>query len=187
VLCDTWAHGELFVELGAPRERLRRVLVGADEVFFTVPPPPADGPVRLLYLGGFIPLHGAGTILDAAERLAARGAALPPWTLELAGTGMQYEASRARAGAWPQVTFTGAVPFADAPALFARAHVSLGAFGASGKAGRVIPHKLYQGLAAGRAVVTGDGPACARCSATASTCCWCRARTARRSPRRWRA
>jgi glycosyltransferase involved in cell wall biosynthesis len=36
--------------------------------------------------------------------------------------------------------------------------VVLGAFGAGEKAGRVIPHKVYQGLAAGRAVLTGDGP-----------------------------
>jgi glycosyltransferase involved in cell wall biosynthesis len=37
------------------------------------------------------------------------------------------------------------------------AHVVLGAFGAGEKAGRVVPHKVYQGLASGRAVVTGDG------------------------------
>jgi glycosyltransferase involved in cell wall biosynthesis len=35
--------------------------------------------------------------------------------------------------------------------------VALGAFGTGEKTGRVIPHKLWQGLAAGRAVVTGDG------------------------------
>ena len=41
--------------------------------------------------------------------------------------------------------------------MLAAAHVVLGAFGAGGKAGRVIPHKVWQGLAAGRAVLTGDG------------------------------
>jgi len=46
LLCDTWAHGELFVELGADRARLRRVLVGAEARFFDVPPPGA-GQVRL--------------------------------------------------------------------------------------------------------------------------------------------
>jgi glycosyltransferase involved in cell wall biosynthesis len=40
-----------------------------------------------------------------------------------------------------------------------RAHVVLGAFGMTAKAGRVVPHKVYQGAAAGRAVVTGDAPA----------------------------
>src|SRR6185503_11567178 len=47
LLCDTWAHGELFVALGAERSRLRRVLVGAEPAFFQVPPPPEQGPVRL--------------------------------------------------------------------------------------------------------------------------------------------
>ena len=42
--------------------------------------------------------------------------------------------------------------------MLAEAHISLGAFGAGEKTGRVVPHKLWQGLAAGRAVVTGDGP-----------------------------
>jgi glycosyltransferase involved in cell wall biosynthesis len=37
-----------------------------------------------------------------------------------------------------------------------RAHVVLGAFGESGEAGRVIPNKVSQGLAAGRCVVTAD-------------------------------
>jgi glycosyltransferase involved in cell wall biosynthesis len=157
VLCDTWAHGELFVSLGARRDRLRRVLVGAEDAFFDVPPPPAEGPVRILYVGGFLPLHGVGTILEAARRLRERGAALPAWTLVMAGSGIEYESARATAAGWDGVEFAGRTPYADAPALLARSHIALGAFGAGEKAGRVIPHKLWQGLAAGRAVVTGDG------------------------------
>src|SRR5262249_55156969 len=37
VLCDTWAHGRLYESLGVKRERLRRVLVGAEDAFFQVP------------------------------------------------------------------------------------------------------------------------------------------------------
>jgi len=75
LLCDTWAHGELFVTLGADRSRLRRVLVGAEPAFFDVPPPPAQGPVRLTYIGGFLPLHGISTLLEGVARLEARASA----------------------------------------------------------------------------------------------------------------
>jgi glycosyltransferase involved in cell wall biosynthesis len=165
VLCDTWAHGELLAELGAPREQLRRVLVGAEDEFFrltTEPPAPSatSGGIRILYIGGFLPLHGVRTILEAARILESRAAQLPPFTFQLVGRGIEYDESRVYAS-WhklERVEFTGKLDYSGAPQVFASAHIALGAFGAGAKTGRVIPHKLYQGLAAGRAVVTGDGP-----------------------------
>src|SRR5262249_13003856 len=56
VLCDTWAHGALFETLGVPRARLRRVLVGAEDAFFAIAPAPEATPVRIVYVGGFLPL-----------------------------------------------------------------------------------------------------------------------------------
>jgi glycosyltransferase involved in cell wall biosynthesis len=159
LLCDTWAHGELFVELGAERARLRRVLVGAEPGFFEVPPPPGAGPVRVTYVGGFLPLHGVLTLLEAVRSLEARAASLPPFVVELVGEGIEHAAARAFAQEHrlARVSFAGRRPYAEAPRVLASAHVALGAFGGGEKAGRVIPHKLWQGLAAGRAVVTGDG------------------------------
>lgn len=160
VLCDTWAHGELFESLGARRSSLRRVLVGAEDAFFAVPGPTAAAELRVTYVGGFLPLHGTATILEAAALLESRGDALPPWRLRLVGTGIDYERAREFAAGrrLARVTFAGSQPYEQAPREMAEAHVVLGAFGAGEKAGRVIPHKLWQGLAAGRAVVTGDGP-----------------------------
>lgn len=160
VLCDTWAHGELFESLGVPRARLRRVLVGAEDAFFGVGSPPAPEPVRIVYVGGFLPLHGVDVILEAAERLEARAGALPLFQVQLVGSGMQYAQAREQAAArrLGRVEFTGKLPYSDAPRVLSQSHIVLGAFGRSDKAGRVVPHKLYQGLAAGRAVVSGDGP-----------------------------
>jgi len=116
--------------------------------------------VRIAYVGGFLPLHGVAVMLEAAAQLEARAATLPPFVFEMVGAGIEYGAARdfvARRGL-ARVEFTGRQPYADAPRALARSHVALGAFGTGEKAGRVIPHKLYQGLAAGRAVVSGDGP-----------------------------
>jgi glycosyltransferase involved in cell wall biosynthesis len=159
LLCDTWAHGELFVQLGAERSRLRRVLVGAEPEFFAVPPPPAEGPVRISYIGGFLPLHGVPTLLEAVALLEARGSSLPAFVLQLVGDGIEYNRARefAARARLQRVEFTGRLAYADAPRVLEPSHVALGAFGTGEKPGRVIPHKLWQGLAAGRAVVTGDG------------------------------
>jgi glycosyltransferase involved in cell wall biosynthesis len=159
LLCDTWAHGELFVTLGADRARLRRVLVGAETAFFEVPPPPEQGPVRLTYIGGFLPLHGVPALLEAVALLEARASALPPFIVQLVGDGIEHDEARRVALALKLtcVEFTGRMAYADAPRVLASSHVVLGVFGAGEKAGRVIPHKLWQGLAAGRAVVSGDG------------------------------
>jgi glycosyltransferase involved in cell wall biosynthesis len=159
VLCDTWAHGRLYESLGVPAAKLARVLVGAEDPFFSVPVAPEEGPTRILYVGGFLPLHGTLRILDAAACLE-RDRALPPWRLEMVGAGIEHDEARehARQLGLENVSFTGRMPYAELPRVLAGSHVVLGAFGAGGKAGRVVPHKVYQGLAAGRAVVTGDGP-----------------------------
>lgn len=158
VLCDTWAHGALFERLGVPRARLERVLVGAEAMFFAVPPPAPAPPVRIAYIGGFLPLHGTRTIVEALARLE-REHGLPEFQCDLAGQGMEFDAARtlAREVRLERTEFSGPVAYAASPGVLARAHIVLGAFGRGEKAGRVIPHKVYQGLAAGRAVITGDG------------------------------
>jgi glycosyltransferase involved in cell wall biosynthesis len=158
-LCDTWAHGALFESLGAPRERLRRVPVGAEDAFFEVAPPLPAPPVRIVYLGGFLPLHGVPTIIEALAGVQREAHRVPEYRAVLFGRGIEWQRARemAEAAGLEHVEFPGSVDYADAPRLMHEAHVALGAFGAGEKAGRVIPHKVYQGLASGRAVVTGDG------------------------------
>ncbi|HEY6865920.1 MAG TPA: glycosyltransferase family 4 protein, partial [Candidatus Eisenbacteria bacterium] len=158
VLCDTWAHGALYERLGVPRARLARVPVGAEARFFDVPPAAGEGVLRIAYVGGFLPLHGTLTIVEALARLERQGG-LPEYRCEMVGRGIEFDAARALAHrlGLARVDFSGPVEYAAAPMVLARADIVLGAFGAGGKAGRVIPHKVWQGLAAGRAVVTGDG------------------------------
>ena len=160
VLCDTWAHGALYESLGASRERMARVLVGAEEAFFRIPPVRTDRAVRVVYLGGFLPLHGVHQVIEALALLERARPALPRFEVTMAGKGIDFESAQALADAerLHHVEFPGAIPYGDAPRVLADAHIVLGAFGAGDKAGRVIPHKVYQGLAAGRAVLTGDGP-----------------------------
>ena len=50
------------------------------------------------------------------------------------------------------------MPAAELPALVAGHDVCLGIFGSAAKAARVVPNKVFQGAAAGCALVTSDTP-----------------------------
>ncbi len=160
VLCDTWEHGALFEQLGATRERLLRVLVGAEREFFDIGSPEDVGPVTILYVGGFLPLHGVRHVIEAAA-IMERATELPEFRFRMIGRGIDFDdvGEQVAGLGLKRVVLEGPHPYSEAPQAFARSHIVLGAFGTTDKAGRVIPHKVYQGVAAGRAVVTGDSPA----------------------------
>ena len=69
----------------------------------------------------------------------------------------QDEAETKRAAAGNQsVRWLDWVPAAELPALVAAHDVCLGIFGTGDKALRVVPNKVFQGAAAGCAVITSD-------------------------------
>ncbi len=157
VLLDTDAHAAFFVEaLGAPRGRTLRVLVGADEaVFHPVEVPRREGFTALFY-GKLAPLHGVRTILEAAKRLEGE----PGIRFVLVGGG-QLDAPL---DAWMRELAPANVDrrrWMEGDALreaIAGAGAALGIFGASDKARRVIPNKVYQCMAVGAPIVTADTP-----------------------------
>jgi len=170
VLCDTWEHGELFAtEFGVPRAKLARVPVGADRAAFEVGarargdrPGPEGGvrPLHAVYIGGFLPLHGVDTVIAAAALLEARhGSAFARFTL--VGGGMTaHRADRdAAALGLRNVRRVARVPYARALETLGEGDVALGIFGTTEKAARVVPHKVYQALAAGVPVITRRSPA----------------------------
>ncbi len=153
VLADTAAHAAYLRELGAPADRVAVWHFGV-EPEFTEPVAGHALPRRVLFYGRHLPLHGVDTILGAAARLGDRA------DVVLIGGGPErrrMEALAAQLGA--RVAWRDDVPLAALPGELAAASVVLGVFGASRKAAMVVPNKVYQAAAAGRALVTRDGPA----------------------------
>jgi len=153
VIADTASHAAFFAEtLEVAREKLRVVYVGADETLFrpaAAPARAAGAPVDALFYGSFIPLHGARTIIEAARVYQG-----PPVRWSLLGDGPSKPECQRAARALPHVVFEARLPYAALPARIQRADILLGVFGATQKAGRVIPNKVFQALASGRPVVT---------------------------------
>jgi glycosyltransferase involved in cell wall biosynthesis len=159
VLTDTDAHAEFMARtFGVPRERFHPVPVGS---LIRVPVPVGGGGaapgarLRAFFCGSFVPLQGVPVILDAAARA-------PEVDFRIVGDGPGAAAieEEVRARGMPNVHLERRfIPREELAAGLEEADVVLGVFGESEKAGRVVPCKVYDGLAAGRPVVTGDGPA----------------------------
>jgi glycosyltransferase involved in cell wall biosynthesis len=161
VLVDTQANADYAGQtFGLAPDKVTVVPVGAfDEWFHPQVEPAGSSHEGLLvqFFGTYIPLHGIETILRAAERLRGRG----DLHFELLGRGQMYPQMRALADDLnlSNVTFSQPVPPPDLPGRVAAADICLGIFGATDKAQRVIPNKLYQSLAMRKPVVSGDTPA----------------------------
>jgi glycosyltransferase involved in cell wall biosynthesis len=153
VLADTAAHAEYLVGLGAAAERVAAWHLGVEPEFLPARPA-APVPRRVLFYGRYLPLHGVDTIVTAAARLGPRA------DLVLVGSGPErprIERLARERGA--RAEWRDDVPLAALPEELARAAVVLGVFGAGAKAAMVVPNKVWQAAAAGRPLVTRDGPA----------------------------
>jgi glycosyltransferase involved in cell wall biosynthesis len=156
VLLDTEAHIDYFVRrFGLPRDRFRRVWAGADDRVMSPIPRTGDGTFSVFLYGSFVPLQGVEHVIRAAHLLESGGVEA---RFTVAGEGQTYRAVRRLADELEvrSIQFLGWRPYADLPGLMGQSDVCLGIFGTTPKAGRVIPNKVFDGLAMGRAVVTAD-------------------------------
>ncbi len=149
--------GYIADKYGLPPERFRYVPHGADEtVFHPRPLRPPDDQFRVTYHGGYLPSHGMDVIIGAAALLADD----PGVCFHFYGSGPEKERvlDRAAALALPNVTFHGFVSQDELLDSLAQAHVCLGVFGTTRQAQFTVQNKVWEGLAMGRPVVSGDSP-----------------------------
>jgi glycosyltransferase involved in cell wall biosynthesis len=149
---DTEGHRAMLPQ--ADRSRAVVVPIGAPGHWFSEPKP-SGGPLRVVFHGTYTPLQGAPVIGEAIGLLDPD----VDLTVTMIGVGQDRDAARAAAGDHPRVTWMEWVAQREMPAIVASHEVCLGIFGTGPKALRVVPNKVFQGAAAGCAILTSDtGP-----------------------------
>ena len=108
------------------------------------------GPLRVVFYGLYTPLQGTTVIGAALSKIAGAGI-----EVTMVGSGQDAAQARAAAAANPAVRWLD-WSRRQPPALVAGHDVCLGIFGTGDKALRVVPNKVFQGAAAGCAIVTSD-------------------------------
>jgi glycosyltransferase involved in cell wall biosynthesis len=147
VVADTEADAHFFAGLAGLGE-VPVCFVGAEDRLFK---PNWSRPDRFhaLFVGKLIPLQGVETILSAAREA-------PEIDFRLVGSGQLEGLLSSRP---PNVEHVPWIEYESLPAEIQRAGCSLGIFGTTGKAQRVIPNKAFQAIACAAPLITAGTPA----------------------------
>ena len=160
VLLDTNAHIDYFVkEFGLPKEKFRRIFVGADSSLFYPPSKEnINDKFKVHFHGHYIPLQGIEYIIRAANILKNEDI-----RFVLIGRGQTYTCNRKLADDLDikNIEFVGAVSYQELADRIRTADICLGIFGHTAKAQRVIPNKLFEAIACAKPVITARSPAIA--------------------------
>ena len=147
ILADTPEDVEAFAkETSTAPSKWRTVWVGADGDIYQ-PTPAASSPEKVvLFYGTYIPLQGIDFIVRASLLLPKEYRIRPRIEKIIRELNAPIE-------------LLNSVSETELPAEIAQASVCLGIFGTGAKSSRVIPNKVFQCMAMGKAVITADTPA----------------------------
>lgn len=163
ILVDTDQHGCYFSEtFNISSSKFITAPVGAEALFWDARSRPVVGLTiptpYVLFYGQLIPLHGIETILRAVEATKDKEI---HWLI--IGSGQEEGVLKEfyERFALTNMIWMPWVEYENLPNYIRGATISLGIFGKSAKAARVIPNKMFQVLAAGGAIITRESPAVA--------------------------
>ncbi len=156
IICDTSAHVEFWRRLSGRKYGYHVIPVGAHskEFFLTTSSYPS---VTVTFHGSYIPLQGVEVIVDAVAILREHHHI----TWRFIGRGQTYDAIVKKINDLDLQTHIELVPWVsitDLNLYLNSSTIILGIFGTTNKADRVIPNKLFHGLALGKTVITKDTP-----------------------------
>jgi len=155
VLVDTVANRGWMIEaFGLDPNAVHAIPLAIDDApLLDIPPRQASSPLRVIFIGTFVPLHGADVLTEVARKAKQHASR---FTLHFIGDGQnaapleQLLAEDSPAFTWERAWLS----HMQIVERLAQCDVCLGVFGGSEKAARVLPFKLYLALAAGRCTLT---------------------------------
>lgn len=158
LVVDTQQHKDYWQTWGIKESKISVVPVGtSSRLFFKESAPKNSENLLAHFHGTYIPLQGADVIIEAAALCMDD----PQIKFRLIGSGQTFAAVKARAEELQltNVEFLPVVPLEDLNGYINESDITLGIFGETDKAKRVVPNKLYEALGAGKPIITLDTPA----------------------------
>ena len=167
LLADTQSHKDYYCrEYGIEQNQIAVLAVGFDDRVFSkaladvrTAHRAARAPFTVLFFGSFLPLHGVDDVVEAARLVSKADRTV---RFRLIGSGQTLGLVRARVAesGLANVDFEGWLsPVELAERVAQTADLCLGIFGHTGKAERVVPHKVFQAMALGKPVISARTPA----------------------------
>ncbi len=158
VLLDTQAHIDFFVkEFKLDRQKFLRIFVGTDgDIFYPREAQKETDKFLVHFHGHYIPLQGVKYIIQAAKLLKNEDV-----HFNIIGNGQTFrnDLKLAESLGISNISFIEPVPYGELPLFMAKADICLGIFGDSPKTDLVIPNKIYEAMAMGKAIITANTPA----------------------------
>ena len=157
----------------ADKTKFRRLFIGSENLLC---PKIIDNSIGREFIvhfhGYFIPLHGIEHIIKAAKILENESI-----VFRIIGRGQTYGELKKLADELKisNIFFVNPIPRDKIQEYVCNSDVVLGIFGNTGKTARVIPNKVYDALATGRAIITADTPAARELLEDGNNCLFCRA------------
>lgn len=146
-------------EYGISPDRFRLVPTGADDRIFKPLPPSkdSDGMFHVLYYGTYIPNHGIMRIIEAARLLSEEKQIV----FDMIGNGPDRKMVEefVEANTLQNIRFYDWMDQQSLLRWISDADVCLGAFGDTPQSLMTVQNKIYECMAMGKAVITGDSPA----------------------------
>lgn len=157
LLADTAMMKEYYHKIfKIPLERIIVVPVGFIEEDFQLINQPLNSKFTVGFYGSFVPLQGSDIIVEAARILKNYDI-----SFVIIGSGAKYNffKNKIRQYQLENIDLKGWLPYRQLAEELSAFDIALGIFGASGKAKRVIPNKLFHYAALGKCIITADHPA----------------------------
>lgn len=158
VFADTQLQKHYLMEVfNVPEEKLRVLAIGADDVYYEYTPyRNSSKKIEVTYYGLYSPIHGVEHIIEAARLLRDNS----DIHFSMVGQGHTFKENynRAQKLKLKNITFYNDIPLAEHPAKIKKADIFFGFLTSHPTVQRVIPNKIYQGLALGKVVMSSDAP-----------------------------
>lgn len=155
ILLDTDEHIKYFQKIfRIKKEKFIKVLVGSDDEIFYSREKKKSDKFLVHFHGNYIPLQGTEYIIKAAKILENEEIVFRM----IGGRGQERQRAIALTNELgvKNILFHDSVKYDDLPLCIAEADICLGIFGDTEKTQRVIPNKIYEGIAMGKPVITAD-------------------------------